>query len=62
MRDEIQLPESGIGLGLQLSPPPRPIHGFANAEPEMVGPGAPLQNIFAGTVENFTGASLHRLY
>ena len=45
MRDEIQLPESGIGLGLQLSPPPRPIHGFANAEPEMVGPGAPLQNI-----------------
>jgi len=45
MRDEIQLPESGIGLGLQWSPPPRPIHGFANAEPEMVGPGAPLQNI-----------------
>jgi len=48
MRDEIQLPESGIGLGLQWSPPPRPIHGFANAEPEMVGPGAPFCKIFCG--------------
>ena len=26
MRDEIQLPESGIGLGLQWSPPPPPAH------------------------------------
>jgi hypothetical protein len=31
--------------GPPVVPPPRPIHGFANAEPEMVGPGAPLQNI-----------------
>jgi hypothetical protein len=45
-----------------VPPPPRPIHGFANAEPEMVGPGAPFAKYFAGTVENFTGASLHRLY
>jgi hypothetical protein len=36
-----------------VPPPPRPIHGFANAKPEMVGPGAPFAKYFAGTVENF---------
>jgi len=35
-------------------PPPRPIHGLANAEPGMVGTGA--------LVQNFAGASLHKLY
>jgi len=35
-------------------PPSRPIHGLANAEPGMVGTGA--------LVQNFAGASLHKLY
>jgi hypothetical protein len=52
---EFQLPGPGSGLGYQWSPsPPRPIHGLANAEPGMVGTGA--------LVQNFAGASLHKLY
>jgi hypothetical protein len=48
MKDVFQLPEPGTGPGFQWSlSPPRPIHGLANAEPGMVGPGAQLQNIFA---------------
>ena len=55
MKDVIQLPGPGSGLGYQWSPsPPRPIHGLANAEPGMVGTGA--------LVQNFAGASLHKLY
>ena len=55
MRDEIQLPGPGSGLGYQWSPsPPRPIQGLANAQPGMVGTGA--------LVQNFAGASLHKLY
>ncbi len=44
---KFQLPEPGTGLGYQWSySPPRPIR-LANAEPGMVGPGAPLQTMFA---------------
>ena len=50
-----RVPGPGSGLGYQWSPsPPRPIHGLANAEPGMVGTGA--------LVQNFAGASLHKLY
>jgi hypothetical protein len=48
-------PRAWLRPGLPVVPlPPRPIHGLANAEPGMVGTGA--------LVQNFAGASLHKLY
>jgi hypothetical protein len=62
MRDEIQLPESGIGLGLQWSPPPPGPSMVLQMQNQRWSDRAHLlQNILRALLK-ILGASLHRLY
>jgi hypothetical protein len=62
MRDEIQLPESGIGLGLQWSPPPPAPPMVLQMQNQRWSDRAHLlQNILRALLK-ILGASLHRLY
>jgi len=61
MRDEIQLPESGIGLGLQWSPPPGPSMVLQMQNQRWSDRAHLLQNILRALLK-ILGASLHRLY